>query len=167
MTNRTTPAQCSLAFFYASWCPFSARAAPHFNGLARHFPDMKMYAIDTSDFHTMNTQFGIMALPTLILFHNSKAVAKYNQSEFELENFAKRKYSVTMCVLPSGLVIANFCLEAQLEFERKTRRKCPYIPAATMCRMIIGKGFQLPFILVINLVSIVIMYTTIFHTPSF
>ena len=52
---------------------------------------MKMYAIDTSDFHTMNTQFGIMALPTLILFHNSKAVAKYNQSEFELENFAKRE----------------------------------------------------------------------------
>ena len=91
MTNRTTPAQCSLAFFYASWCPFSARAAPHFNGLARLFPDMKMYAIDTSDFHTMNTQFGIMALPTLILFHNSKAVAKYNQSDFELENFAKRK----------------------------------------------------------------------------
>ena len=27
-----------------------------------------------------------------------------------------------------------------------------------MFRMIIGKGFQLPFILVINLVSIVIMY---------
>jgi thiol-disulfide isomerase/thioredoxin len=89
VTNRTTPAQCSLAFFYASWCPFSARAAPHFNGLARLFPDVKLYAIDTSDYHTINTQFGIMALPTLILFHNAKAVAKYNQSEYELENFAK------------------------------------------------------------------------------
>ena len=100
VTNRTTAAQCSLAFFYASWCPFSARAAPHFNGLARHFPDMKMYAIDTSDFHTMNTQFGIMALPTLILFHNSKAVAKYNQSDFELENFAKRKLLNHLLLLP-------------------------------------------------------------------
>ena len=50
---------------------------------------------------------------------------------------------------------------------RKTRRICPYIPAATMFRMIIGKGFQLPFILVINLVSIVILCTTIYHTPSF
>ena len=48
-----------------------------------------------------------------------------------------------------------------------TRRICPYIPAATMFRMIIGKGFQLPFILVINLVSIVILCTTIYHTPSF
>jgi len=49
----------------------------------------------------------------------------------------------------------------------QTRRKCPYIPAATIFRMIIGKGFQLPFILVINLVSIVIMCITIYHTPSF
>ncbi len=35
VTNRTTPAICSLAFFFATWCPFSARAAPHFNALAR------------------------------------------------------------------------------------------------------------------------------------
>ena len=68
---------------------------------------MKMYAIDTSDFHTMNTQFGIMALPTLILFHNSKAVAKYNQSEFEVENFAKRKIRVDLLLL-NACMLCNF-----------------------------------------------------------
>ncbi len=103
VTNRTTPAQCSLAFFYASWCPFSARAAPHFNGLARLFPDVKLFAIDTSDYHTINTQFGIMALPTLILFHNGKAVAKYNQSEFRLENFAKHLTMFTSLEARAGL----------------------------------------------------------------
>ena len=34
-----------------------------------------------------------------------------------------------------------------------------YTPAATMFRMIIGMGFHLAFIFVINLVSIVILYT--------
>ena len=126
VTNRTTPAQCSLAFFYASWCPFSARAAPHFNGLARLFPDMKMFAIDTSDFHTMNTQFGIMALPTLILFHNSKAVAKYNQSDFELENFAKREYGVAQLSLRAGCVISNFCIRKSPTFGTISRG-CPTI----------------------------------------
>ena len=37
VTNRSVAAQCHLVMFYASWCPFSAAAAPHFNGLARSF----------------------------------------------------------------------------------------------------------------------------------
>jgi thiol-disulfide isomerase/thioredoxin len=89
VTNRTTPAQCSFGLFYASWCPFSAKAAPHFNGLARLFPDVKMLAVDTGMYHGINTQFGIIALPTLVLFHNSKPVAKYNLTELEVEPFIK------------------------------------------------------------------------------
>ena len=45
--NRSSPAQCALGFFYASWCPFSAAAAPHFSALPRVFPDMDMFAVDT------------------------------------------------------------------------------------------------------------------------
>ena len=37
VTNRSVAAQCHLVLFYAPWCPFSAAAAPHFNGLARSF----------------------------------------------------------------------------------------------------------------------------------
>ena len=33
VTNRTTPAICTAVMFYATWCPFSATAAPHFNAL--------------------------------------------------------------------------------------------------------------------------------------
>ncbi len=89
VTNRTMPAKCSLGFFYASWCPFSASAAPHFNALPRVFPDLSMYAVDTSRHHGVNTQFGIMALPTVILFHNSKPVGKYNLSEYDVAQFSK------------------------------------------------------------------------------
>lgn len=88
VTNRTQPAQCSLTFFYASWCPFSAAAAPHFKGLARLFPDIQMLAVDTHTHYGINTQFGIMSLPTIFLFHNSKPIAKFNGSEFNITYFA-------------------------------------------------------------------------------
>ena len=89
VTNRTTEAECSLVLFYASWCPFSAAAAPQYNGLARLFPDISMYAVDSSRHQGINTQFGILALPTLILFHNAKPIAKFNQSNYVISNFSE------------------------------------------------------------------------------
>ena len=87
VTNRTTPAVCSLVLFYASWCPFSAKAAPHYNALARLFPDLVLLAVDASHHHSFTTQFGVLALPTILLFHNAKNVVKYNHSSFEVDNF--------------------------------------------------------------------------------
>ena len=89
ITNRSTPGECSLVIFYASWCPFSAMAAPSFNGLARLYPDVGLYAIDSSKYQNINTQFGILALPTLILFHNTKPISKFNHSNYLLENFSE------------------------------------------------------------------------------
>lgn len=37
----------------------------------------------------LNTQFGILALPSVLLFHNSKPVSKFNQTNFILENFSQ------------------------------------------------------------------------------
>ena len=89
ITNRSTPGECTLVIFYASWCPFSAMAAPSFNGLARIYPDVKLYAVDSSKYQSINTQFGILALPTLILFHNTKPISKFNHSNYMLENFSE------------------------------------------------------------------------------
>jgi len=89
ITNRSTPGECALVIFYASWCPFSAMAAPSFNGLARIYPDVKLYAVDSSKYQSINTQFGILALPTLILFHNTKPISKFNHSNYMLENFSE------------------------------------------------------------------------------
>lgn len=50
ITNRTIPASCVLALFYAHTCPFSAMVAPHFNALARTFPSIKMIAINTKKY---------------------------------------------------------------------------------------------------------------------
>jgi len=95
VVNRSTPAQCSLVFFYASWCPFSAKAAAHFNAMPRLFPDLNMFAVDTYKYHGINTHFGIMALPTVILFHNSKGVGKFNLTDFKVAAFAKYVTALT------------------------------------------------------------------------
>ena len=41
VTNRSQPATCSITLFFASWCEFSAAAAPHYNALARVFPQLR------------------------------------------------------------------------------------------------------------------------------
>lgn len=76
--NRTVEAECWLVMFYADWCPFSTAAAPAFNGLARAFPDVPMMAVDSG--YIVNTQFGVVALPTFALFHNAKVASKLVQS---------------------------------------------------------------------------------------
>lgn len=64
-------------------------AAPHFNALPRAFPDIKMVAINAMMYHLFNTQNGIVGLPSLLLFHNGKPIAKFNDSEYTLELFSR------------------------------------------------------------------------------
>ena len=87
VTNRTTPGVCTAVMFYATWCPFSAKAAPHYNALARMFPDVIFLAADIQRHQAYTTQFGVLALPTILLFHNSKTIVKFNHSDYELANF--------------------------------------------------------------------------------
>lgn len=45
-----TQGNCAVVMFYAPWCMFCARAAPHYNALARAFPQMDILAIDAVHF---------------------------------------------------------------------------------------------------------------------
>ena len=42
--------RCAVVLFYAPWCAFCAQIAPHFNALARAFPQLPIYAIDAMQF---------------------------------------------------------------------------------------------------------------------
>lgn len=89
VTNRRSTADCVALLFYARYCPFSSMAAPHFNALSRAFPDIKMAAVDAMKHHSFNTQYGIVGVPTMMLFHNGRPAAKFNDSEYTLEMFSK------------------------------------------------------------------------------
>ncbi|KAF5306261.1 hypothetical protein FQA39_LY08959 [Lamprigera yunnana] len=89
ITNKDTTANCILVLFYSRHCPFSSMAAPHFNALPRAFPTLKMVAINAMWYHIFNAQSGVVGVPSLLLFHNGKPVAKFNESEYTLELFSK------------------------------------------------------------------------------
>ena len=118
ITNRSQAAICSVTLFYAPWCDFSAAAAPHYNALARVFPQLRsshtslcqsgvifiscrFYALDSYENHAMNTQFGVMALPSVLLFHNSRPIFKYNFTDYNLASFSQFINILTGVTTPS------------------------------------------------------------------
>ena len=51
ISNRSQAATCSVTLFYAPWCEFSAAAAPHYNALARVFPQLRLpHRVDLIEF---------------------------------------------------------------------------------------------------------------------
>uniref|UniRef100_A0A182MXT5 Thioredoxin domain-containing protein n=1 Tax=Anopheles dirus TaxID=7168 RepID=A0A182MXT5_9DIPT len=88
-TKRHEVGSCLLMLFYTKTCIHSAMVAPHFNALARHFPDLVVTAIDAYNFHFLNAEFGIVGLPTIMLFHQGRPLVKYNGTEITLTALAK------------------------------------------------------------------------------
>lgn len=74
-TRRMDEGNCALVLFYTKTCQGSALVAPHFNAVSKQFPDMKIGAIDALRFHSLNTDFGIVGLPTVMLFHQGKGTS--------------------------------------------------------------------------------------------
>lgn len=132
ITNRFTAAPCVLVLFYAHTCPFSAMAAPHFNALARAFPTVRMIAINTKKYQmwvllietsfvfrkdysfvlyshivifrcSINSQFGIVGVPTLVLFHNGRPILKFNRPFYTLAQFSK---FLTQCTGEINIVVS-------------------------------------------------------------
>ncbi|XP_026671794.1 thioredoxin domain-containing protein 15 isoform X2 [Ceratina calcarata] len=87
--GRLLPGTCVIVLFYARWSIFSSQAAPHFNALPRSFPHMKAVAINAIKYQNFNAQYGIVGVPTLMLIHNGKPVAKFNGTVYTLEFFAR------------------------------------------------------------------------------
>ncbi|VVC88614.1 unnamed protein product [Leptidea sinapis] len=95
ISGRDIEAECVLVLFYTTVCPFSAHAAPHFNALARSYPNIKMVALDAMRNHGINTQYGIVGVPTLKMFHNGRPVGKFNGTEYSIHLFSKFVNAIT------------------------------------------------------------------------
>uniref|UniRef100_A0A182WEU2 Thioredoxin domain-containing protein n=1 Tax=Anopheles minimus TaxID=112268 RepID=A0A182WEU2_9DIPT len=88
-TKRNEVGSCFLMLFYTKTCIHSAMVAPHFNALARHFPDLLVTAMDAYNFHFLNGEFFVVGLPTIMLFHQGRPLVKYNGTEITLSSLAK------------------------------------------------------------------------------
>lgn len=110
VTDRDVPGLCVVVLFYSKYCPFSSMATPHYNALPRAFPDIKMVAINAMMYHLFNTQNGIVGVPSLMLFHSGRPIAKFNDSEYTLEMFSKfiSKYTGLTAMEKSIVTSADF-----------------------------------------------------------
>ncbi|GFQ78481.1 thioredoxin domain-containing protein 15 [Trichonephila clavata] len=63
--------------------------APHFNALPRVFPDISFYAVDVVETGNLYVRYGLVYVPNVMLFHNSKPFARYNETMLNLDMFVK------------------------------------------------------------------------------
>ncbi|KAL9962610.1 hypothetical protein ACROYT_G031729 [Oculina patagonica] len=78
-TDNETDA-CAVVLFFTQYCPFCAKLAPMYNALGRVYNNLPILAIDAYKQHSLNTRFGVVAVPTILLFHSGKPVLKFNNS---------------------------------------------------------------------------------------
>lgn len=76
-TKRDMFGRCVVILFYTTSCPGCVLIAPKYTALARQFPNIAIAAIDAIKHHTLNTEFGVIALPTIMLFHQGWLKNKY------------------------------------------------------------------------------------------
>ena len=62
-----------LVDFYANWCGPCKMLAPE---LERVESDIKVVKIDVDEFEELAREYGVMSIPTLILFENSKEIKR-------------------------------------------------------------------------------------------
>ncbi|CAN8001477.1 unnamed protein product [Ixodes hexagonus] len=78
--TNSTAGDCVVVAFYSPYCNFCARTAPFVNALPSAFPGLKFYAVDVVQSSQINMRYGLVAVPSILLFHNGRAVAKFNDS---------------------------------------------------------------------------------------
>lgn len=66
-----------LVDFYADWCGPCKMLAPAVEALAADHPKVKVYKVNTEEESGLAVRFGIMSIPTLLVFCDGK---KVNQS---------------------------------------------------------------------------------------
>ncbi|MGN0160475.1 MAG: thioredoxin [Lachnospiraceae bacterium] len=63
-----------LVDFYAQWCGPCKMLAPAVEALAEANPNVKVYKVNTDEESGLAARFGIMSIPTLIVFRDGQKV---------------------------------------------------------------------------------------------
>ncbi len=78
-----------LVDFFATWCGPCKMLAPVLEQFEKEHEDIKIVKIDVDEETPLAIKYGVMSIPTLILFKNGENVAQTlgYQTKEQLENF--------------------------------------------------------------------------------
>ncbi|XP_016941079.3 uncharacterized protein bug [Drosophila suzukii] len=90
-TKRHEPGSCVVVHFCTASSLECARVAPMMNLLPHLFPTLPIAYVDAYEFGRFNAEFGIVSLPTLMIFHQGRPLIKYDPSwsDSEKRSFAR------------------------------------------------------------------------------
>ena len=62
--------------FWAPWCGPCRVMAPHFEAAAKQLPEVRFVKVDSDENPRMSGRFGIRGIPTLVLMHGGREIAR-------------------------------------------------------------------------------------------
>lgn len=79
--------------FYADWCPPCQMMGPIFEEVAKENKDISFYKINIDNDQSIASQYGVMSIPTFIVFENKKVKDIHigGCSKKELEDFILKR----------------------------------------------------------------------------
>lgn len=113
-TKRYEPGSCVLVYFYTTSCVACRMMALSINALPYAFKSLPVAAIDAYKFSSFNTEYGIVGLPTLLLFHQGRPVVR-KRTKVNFKTFIIRHTGLTPSELPE-----NFNITLPLDGEPQT-----------------------------------------------
>ena len=73
--NNIVNSEYVLVDFYATWCGPCKMMGPVLENIASNRDIIKIVKVDVDKFESLARTYGVMSIPTLILFKNGQAVA--------------------------------------------------------------------------------------------
>ena len=65
-----------LLDFYADWCEPCKMLSPTVDAVSEEYPDVKFFKVDVDEFPELAVKFGIVSIPTLVVFKNGKLTSQ-------------------------------------------------------------------------------------------
>ena len=79
--------------FYATWCGPCKMVGPFIEELNEEIDDVKFVSVDTDEEYELSEEYGIISIPSVLLFKNGKEIKRHVGiiTKEELEEFIRSK----------------------------------------------------------------------------